>query len=51
MALAHADEQLVPAAALEAANHPRLGEDAGLIAGVGELACRCRPNSTPGSTW
>ncbi len=37
VALAHADEQLVPAAALEAANHPRLGEDAGLIAGVGEL--------------
>ena len=37
VALAQADEQLVPAAALEAANHPRLGEDVGLIAGVGEL--------------
>jgi len=40
VALAHADEQLVPTAVLEAANHPRLGEDAGLIAGLGELGLK-----------
>jgi len=37
VALAAADEELALAAALDSASHPRLGEDAGLIAGVGSL--------------
>jgi 4-hydroxy-tetrahydrodipicolinate reductase len=37
VALASQDSELAVAAALESANHPRLGQDAGLIAGVGEL--------------
>jgi 4-hydroxy-tetrahydrodipicolinate reductase len=37
IALAAADKELEIAAALDAANHPRLGEDAGVIAGVGKL--------------
>jgi len=35
--LAAADEQLALAAALDAAAHPRLGEDAGVLAGAGPL--------------
>ncbi|HEY5316203.1 MAG TPA: 4-hydroxy-tetrahydrodipicolinate reductase [Pirellulales bacterium] len=38
VALASADPELKIVAALEAAGHPRLGEDAGTIAGVGPLA-------------
>ncbi len=37
VALAAADSDLAVAAALEAAEHPRLGEDAGAIAGVGPV--------------
>ena len=37
VALAAADEELSLAAALESPNHPRLGEDAGAIAGVASL--------------
>ncbi len=37
VALVHADEDLSLAATLEAPGHPRLGEDAGLVAGVGKL--------------
>lgn len=37
VALAAADEGLSVVAALEAAGHPRLGEDAGVVAGVGSL--------------
>ena len=37
VALGTADEELSVVAALEASDHPRLGEDAGLIAGVGSL--------------
>jgi len=37
VALASADRDLKLVAALDAGNHPRLGQDAGLVAGVGEL--------------
>ncbi len=37
VALAAADEQLTLAAALESPGHPRLGEDAGMVAGAGAL--------------
>lgn len=37
VALAAEDEQLQVAAAIDAANHPKLGEDAGRVAGTGEL--------------
>lgn len=37
VALGAADQQLSVVAALESANHPRLGEDAGIIAGAGPL--------------
>ena len=37
VALAAADRELKIAAALDAANHPKLGQDAGLLAGIGEL--------------
>ena len=37
VALAAADPELEIVAALDAANHPRLGEDAGLVAGVGAI--------------
>ena len=37
VALAAADEGLSLAAALESPRHPRLGEDAGIVAGTGEL--------------
>ena len=37
VALGVADEALSIVAALEAENHPRLGEDAGMIAGVGQI--------------
>lgn len=37
VALAAADPQLAVAAALESADHPQLGEDAGVLAGVGQL--------------
>ena len=37
IALASADPQLALAAALESSSHPKLGTDAGLIAGVGNL--------------
>ncbi len=37
VALGAADEGLTVVAALETANHPRLGEDAGAVAGVGAL--------------
>ena len=37
IALASADPDLTVAAALESARHPRLGQDAGLTAGVGSL--------------
>lgn len=37
VALGAADEQLEIAGALEDSQHPRLGEDAGLVAGCGEL--------------
>ncbi|HVX61967.1 MAG TPA: 4-hydroxy-tetrahydrodipicolinate reductase [Pirellulales bacterium] len=37
LALAHGDPDLEIAAALESAQHPRLGQDAGQIAGIGEL--------------
>ncbi|HQU45375.1 MAG TPA: 4-hydroxy-tetrahydrodipicolinate reductase [Pirellulales bacterium] len=37
VALASADCDLKLVAALDAGNHPRLGQDAGLLAGVGEL--------------
>jgi 4-hydroxy-tetrahydrodipicolinate reductase len=37
VALGSADKELTIAAAIDAAQHPRLGEDAGQIAGVGKL--------------
>jgi 4-hydroxy-tetrahydrodipicolinate reductase len=37
LALAHGDPDLEIAAALESPQHPRLGQDAGQIAGIGEL--------------
>lgn len=37
VALASADRELKLVAALDAGNHPQLGHDAGLLAGVGEL--------------
>jgi len=37
VALAAADEELTVAAAWDADGHPRLGEDAGVVAGVGQL--------------
>ena len=37
IALASADPELAVAAALESADHPRLGEDAGAIAGAGPI--------------
>ena len=37
VALAAADPELAVAAALESPGHPRLGEDAGMIAGAGQL--------------
>jgi 4-hydroxy-tetrahydrodipicolinate reductase len=37
VALAAADPELAVAAALESAGHPSLGEDAGLVAGVGSI--------------
>ncbi len=37
VALGHADEGLVIAAALEHSGCPKLGEDAGLVAGIGEI--------------
>lgn len=36
-ALAHADSRFKVVAALESANHPALGKDAGLVAGIGEI--------------
>src|SRR5262245_455304 len=36
VALASADKELKVVAALESAKHPRLGQDAGVVAGVGE---------------
>ncbi|MGH7202774.1 MAG: 4-hydroxy-tetrahydrodipicolinate reductase [Planctomycetaceae bacterium] len=37
VALAHADEGLTVAAAIEAAGSPHLGQDAGTLAGIGEI--------------
>ena len=37
VALAAADDELKVVAAIESASHPRLGEDAGMVAGVGNL--------------
>ena len=37
IALGYADPELAIAAALEASGHPRLGQDAGAIAGVGPI--------------
>ncbi|MCA9259507.1 MAG: 4-hydroxy-tetrahydrodipicolinate reductase [Planctomycetales bacterium] len=37
IALAHSNENFQVAAALESANHPKLGQDAGSVAGVGEI--------------
>lgn len=37
VALASADRELKIVAAIDAANNPRIGQDAGLVAGVGEL--------------
>ncbi len=39
-ALAAMDPRFQIVAALESANHPLLGKDAGLIAGVGEIGVR-----------
>ncbi|MEX2316667.1 MAG: 4-hydroxy-tetrahydrodipicolinate reductase [Pirellulales bacterium] len=36
-ALAHADSRFTVVAALESADHPALGKDAGLVAGIGEI--------------
>jgi len=43
VALAAADEQLSMVAALESPRHPQLGEDAGVIAGVGPLGVPLSP--------
>ncbi|MBN1589688.1 MAG: 4-hydroxy-tetrahydrodipicolinate reductase, partial [Pirellulales bacterium] len=40
IALSNADDQLELAAAVDVANHPRLGDDAGQIAGVGPLGVK-----------
>jgi 4-hydroxy-tetrahydrodipicolinate reductase len=40
VALAKADPELVVAAAIDSPDHPRLGEDAGLLAGVGAIGVR-----------
>ena len=42
VALGNADEQLLITAALESADHPQIGKDAGLLAGVGELGVPLR---------
>ncbi len=48
VALGLADPELTIAAALESAEHPQLGEDAGVLAGVGELALPlCSKLDTP----
>jgi len=43
VALASVDETLELVAALESAGHPRIGEDAGVIGGVGELGVPLSP--------
>lgn len=40
VALAHADPELSVVAAVDAPGHPRLGEDAGMVAGVGPIGVR-----------
>ena len=37
--LAHEDQDLVIAAALDAPGHPQLGKDAGEVAGIGKIGC------------
>ena len=37
VALVAADDELTLAAAIDAPDHPRIGEDAGMIAGAGQL--------------
>ena len=49
VALGSADEGLSVVAALESAGHPQLGEDAGVIAGAGQLGVPSGPSSTPAS--
>ena len=46
VALAAADPQLAVAAAVEAAGHPRIGDDAGVTAGVGPLGIPISPTLT-----
>ena len=43
VALAHADPALAIVAALEASGHPRMGEDAGLPAGLGPIGVKLVP--------
>ena len=44
VALAAADEELSLAAAVDSPQHPRLGEDAGLVAGVGAIGVSVSPS-------
>ena len=43
VALAQADPALAVAAALESPQHPRMGEDAGLLAGIGPIGVKLSP--------
>ena len=48
VALSSADAELQLAAAIESSNHLRLGDDAGLLAGVGPLGVKLSTGSTRG---
>jgi 4-hydroxy-tetrahydrodipicolinate reductase len=49
VALTAADKELMLAAAIDAPGHPRLGQDAGVIAGVGPLGVPLASSLTPGT--
>ena len=51
VALAAADPELEIVAALDAAGHPRLGEDAGLVAGIGPIGVPLSSLFASGSPW
>jgi 4-hydroxy-tetrahydrodipicolinate reductase len=47
IALAHEDRELAVTAAFEAAGHPRIGQDAGELAGIGKLGIAARSDWPP----
>jgi 4-hydroxy-tetrahydrodipicolinate reductase len=48
IALGHADETLEIAAAIESASHPQAGNDAGAVAGIGEIGVALSPEIPEG---